>query len=268
MSKIYSRSDLMKLAVEEHLKSNQYPRVGAVVAKDGFLLATGHRGENSTVHAERVALRKLQPDQIKGSTVYTTLEPCVALEEGQEIESCADLLINSGVKEVVIGVLDPNATIYSQGFKKLLENNINVTFFHRRLRQAVEEETFEYGDIRKIIGSGKRRVPVVHSGIELKVQFSKQDTRTINIRWNTLQPQSGCVDLLSENGAVRVASGASKFSDITDPMVFRFESHYARMKKGMIAIIKPSGSTFYVLIELLDLFENDILFKYEVRNDR
>lgn len=268
MSKKYSRSDFMKLAIEEHLKSEQFPRVGVVVVKEGDLLATGYRGETSNVHAERVALRKLHPDQVQGSTVYTTLEPCVALHDEQEIESCADLLINSGVKEVVIGVLDPNATIYSQGFRKLLENNISVSFFNRRLRQAVEEETFEFGNISKIVGCGKRRIPVIHSGIELQVQFSEQDNRTINIRWNTLQPKSGCVDLLSDNGAVRVASGARTFSDITDPMVFRFESHYARMRKGMIAIIKPSTSTFYVLIQLIDLFENDILFKWEVRNDK
>lgn len=113
MSKKYSRSDFMKLAIEEHLKCKQFPRVGVVVSKDGILLATGYRGETSNVHAERVALRKLQSEQIQGSTVYTTLEPCVALHGEQEIESCADLLINSGVKEVVIGVLDPNATIYS-----------------------------------------------------------------------------------------------------------------------------------------------------------
>jgi len=268
MSRKYSRSDFMKLAIEEHLKCKQFPRVGVVVSKDGVLLATGYRGETSNVHAERVALRKLQLEQIQGSTVYTTLEPCIALHGEQEIESCADLLINSGVKEVVIGVLDPNATIYSQGFRRLLENNINVSFFNRKLRQAVEEETFEFGDISKIVGCGKRRIPVVHSGIELKVQFSEQDTRTINIRWNTLQFRAGCVDLLSDNGAVRHASGARAFSDVTDPMVFRFESHYARMKKGMIAIVKPSNSTFYVLIELIDIFENDILFKWEVRNDR
>lgn len=83
-----------------------------------------------------------------------------------------------------------------------------------------------------------------------------------------MQFRAGCVDLLSDNGAVRHASGTRAFGDITDPMVFRFESHYARMRKGMIAIVKPSNSTFYVLIELIDLFENDILFKWEVRNDK
>jgi diaminohydroxyphosphoribosylaminopyrimidine deaminase/5-amino-6-(5-phosphoribosylamino)uracil reductase len=82
-----------------------------------------------------------------------------------------------------------------------------------------------------------------------------------------LQPNHGCVDLLSKNGAVRVASGATQFADITDPMIFRFPSHFARMKKGMIAIVQPTGATFCVLIKLLELYDNDILFQWELRND-
>jgi diaminohydroxyphosphoribosylaminopyrimidine deaminase/5-amino-6-(5-phosphoribosylamino)uracil reductase len=87
------------------------------------------------------------------------------------------------------------------------------------------------------------------------------------MHWSTLQTQQGIVDLLSENGAVRVASGATNFSDITDPMVFRFPSHYARLSKGMIAIVKPSNATFSLLVKLLELYENDILFQWEMRND-
>jgi hypothetical protein len=34
----------------------------------------------------------------------------------------------------------------------------------------------------------------------------------------------------------------------------------------MIAIVQPKGSTFCVLIKLIELFENDILFQWEVRN--
>ncbi len=52
----YSKSDLMKLAIKEQLKCDEYPRVGVVVAKSGEVLATGHRGETRSVHAERVAL--------------------------------------------------------------------------------------------------------------------------------------------------------------------------------------------------------------------
>lgn len=259
-------SDLMKIAVEEHLKCMEYPKVGAVVAKDGLILSTGFRGETAGKHAERVALEKLSmPDRI-GSTVFTTLEPCVVLQADQAIESCADLIIASGVRDVFIGVLDPNGTIYSQGFRKLLENNIGVKFFNRKLRDAVEQETFEYGEIEKVIGSGKRRVPVVGSGIDIKIQFSATDQRMIDIAWRTLQPGHGCVDLSSANGAVRIAAGADKLSDITDPTVFRFPSHFARMKKDMIAIVQTEGSTFCVVVKLINLFENDILFQWEVRN--
>lgn len=267
MSKKYSRSDLMKLAIEEHLKCSEFPRVGVVVAKSGEVLSTGYRGEIRGVHAERVAIRKLTNEQKQGATVFTTLEPCIELHSGQEIESCAELLIDSGVSEVLIGVLDPNGTIYSQGYRKLLENNISVGFFNRKLREAIEEETFEFGDIHKIFCSGKRRIPVIYSGTNIEVQFSESDCRVINIRWATLQPIHGCVDLSSDNGAVRVASGARNFGDITDPMVFRFPSHFARMKKEMIAIVKPSNTTFYVLIQLIEIFENDIIFRWEVRND-
>jgi diaminohydroxyphosphoribosylaminopyrimidine deaminase/5-amino-6-(5-phosphoribosylamino)uracil reductase len=82
-----------------------------------------------------------------------------------------------------------------------------------------------------------------------------------------LQPTHGCVDLLSGNEAVRVASGATNFSDITDPMIFRFPSHYARMEKGMIAVVKPAGSTFCVLVKLNEIYQNDILIQWELRND-
>lgn len=264
----YSEQDLMKIAIEEHLKCSEYPRVGAVIAKDGKILSTGYRGEKGRLHAERIAIEKLGPVEREGSTLYSTLEPCINIHQDQGIGSCADLIIESGIQRVVIGVLDPNAGIYSQGFRKLLENSISVSFFNRKLRDAVEEETFEYGDVHRVIGSGKRRTPVVGSGTSIDVQFSTSDSRSIPIRWSTLQYQHGCVDLLSDNGAVKVAAGASKFSDITAPDVFRFPSHYARMTKGLIAVVRPSRSTFCVLIKLIDLFEKDILFQWEVRNGR
>ena len=131
-------------------------------------------------------------------------------------------IVASGITEVYIGVLDPNGTIYSQGFRKLLESNISVKFFSRKLRAALEEDTFEFGEVHAVYGSGKRRVPVVHSGIEINVHFSKTDLRKIPINWASLQTRHGCVDLSSGNGAVMVASGASAFRDITDPTVSGF----------------------------------------------
>ncbi len=95
MSRKYSRSDLMRLAIEEHLKCSEFPRVGVVVAKSGEVLSTGYRGETRGVHAERIAIGKLTNGQVQGSTVFTTLEPCVVLHNDQEIDPCAQLLIDS-----------------------------------------------------------------------------------------------------------------------------------------------------------------------------
>ena len=109
LTKKYSNSDLMKIAVEEYLKCTEYPKVGVVVAKDGLILSTGFRGEVAKKHAERVALEKLaMPDRIR-STVFTTLEPCVALQANQATESCAELIIASGVREVLSVCLIPMA---------------------------------------------------------------------------------------------------------------------------------------------------------------
>jgi diaminohydroxyphosphoribosylaminopyrimidine deaminase/5-amino-6-(5-phosphoribosylamino)uracil reductase len=263
----YSKNDFMKLAIEQHLQCKLYPRVGAVVAKDGVLLSTGYKGEVGKQHAERVALEKLTEEQRCDATIYTTLEPCVGLHDGQTVSPCTDLIIESGVSAVVIGVLDPNGTIYSQGYRKLLQNNIDVTFFNRKLRDAVEEDTFDFGQVDKLIGSGTRRMPVIQSGIDLTVQFSETDERTIRMRWSTLQ-YSHCVDLSAGNGAVRVAAGVRNFGDITDPTIFRFPSHFARMKKGDIAIVYPEGSSFFVLVELVEAYENDIKFRWACRNIR
>jgi diaminohydroxyphosphoribosylaminopyrimidine deaminase/5-amino-6-(5-phosphoribosylamino)uracil reductase len=257
----------MKIAIEEHLMCTEYPRVGAVVAKNGCVLSTGHRGENKKSHAERVAIEKLTSGECTGATLYTTLEPCVELHKDQHIQSCAELIVDSGISEVFIGVLDPNGTIYSNGFRKLLENNISVKFFDRKLRTAIEEDTFEFGEVHAVYGSGKRRVPVVHSGLDINVHFSETDLRKIPIKWAALQKVHGCVYLYSVNGAVRIASGARAFSDITDPTVFRFPSHVATMNIGTIAIVLPENTGFFVLVKLLEIFDNDILFQWEVRSN-
>ena len=258
MTYIHSNKKLMELAISEHSKCTESPRVGAIVTKDGQILSTGYRGESINIHAERIALEKLERSERQGSTLYTTLEPCVNLQKDQIIESCTDLIITSGIKEVVIGVLDPNGNMYGKGQKKLLENNIKVNFFYKNLSSKVELTTFKHSDLHKVIGNEYRRFPVVASGIEVSIQFSNSDNRTIQIRFSTLQFKHGCVDLHGKNRNVWKAVGTKRFSDITEPDAFRFPSHFLRMKKGMIAIVKSSDFTFCVLIQLKEIFKDEI----------
>src|SRR5262245_42429296 len=61
-----------------HAKSGRpspNPHVGAVVVKDGELIATGHHERAGAEHAETVALEGAGK-RAEGATLYVTLEPC------------------------------------------------------------------------------------------------------------------------------------------------------------------------------------------------
>lgn len=138
-----------EMAIEEARKSvpeddRPHPKVGAVVVKDGSVLSKAHRGERRGSHAEYIALeRKLSDDLVAGTTVYTTLEPCVKRKSEEKIP-CAQRLVDRKVARVVIGMLDPNPEIRGLGDQLLGKANIEVQLFPRDLRAQVEEMNREF----------------------------------------------------------------------------------------------------------------------------
>src|ERR1700688_1807700 len=102
----------MKMAIEQarqsvHEDTRAHPRVGAVVVKEGKVVAVAHRGEHSGSHAEFVALeKKLSEDTIAGATLYTTLEPCTTRSHPKI--PCAERIKERRIARVVVGMLDPN----------------------------------------------------------------------------------------------------------------------------------------------------------------
>ncbi len=117
----------MNLAIAQAKRADyttwQNPRVGAVVVKDGQLLATGHTHEFGGVHAERDAINKLAADQLRGATLYVTLEPCS--HYGKQ-PPCADLIVDSGIRRVVIAETDPHALVTGKGIRRLRANGLEV----------------------------------------------------------------------------------------------------------------------------------------------
>jgi diaminohydroxyphosphoribosylaminopyrimidine deaminase/5-amino-6-(5-phosphoribosylamino)uracil reductase len=97
----------MRLALEvgRRGRPSPNPHVGAVVARDGQLLATGFHMRAGGAHAEVAALEKL-PDGAEGATVYVTMEPC---NHRGRTGPCSEALIEAGVARVVIGSVDPVA---------------------------------------------------------------------------------------------------------------------------------------------------------------
>jgi len=115
------------------------PLVGAVVARDGVVLASSHRGElRAGEHAEYTALeKKLAAATVAGATVYTTLEPCTT--RSPDKIPCAERLMGRKVKRVVIGMLDPNPNICGKGERLLRDHGIVVDRFPHDLIVQLEE---------------------------------------------------------------------------------------------------------------------------------
>jgi pyrimidine deaminase RibD-like protein len=151
-----------KLAVELAKKSvaendgEPHPYVGAVVVKDGKVLATGYRGETGEGrHAEFCALKKINDDvdsvDLSGCTVYTTLEPCSIRKSSKK--PCTNRLINGKVARVVYGLADKDETVY--GHSSLSEAGIKVELFPNDLIQELVVLNKTWSDSRR----SKRIVP-------------------------------------------------------------------------------------------------------------
>jgi diaminohydroxyphosphoribosylaminopyrimidine deaminase/5-amino-6-(5-phosphoribosylamino)uracil reductase len=103
-------------------KTNPNPIVGAVIVKDGRIVAKGYHKEFGKEHAEVNAIKNAKED-IPGATLYVTLEPCVHYGH---TPPCVDAIIKSGIKKVVIATSDPNPIVNGKGIRKLRKNGIEV----------------------------------------------------------------------------------------------------------------------------------------------
>ncbi|HIE1099726.1 TPA: hypothetical protein ACXJQL_002287 [Stenotrophomonas maltophilia] len=261
-----TESELFDRAIQEMLKCPEYPKIGAVISKNGRVLSTGFKGEVKGVHAERVAIEKLSVDQLNGAKIHTTLEPCVEMSVDQPKKSCCALILESGISTVSIGVLDPNGRIYANGMNSLRDGGIKIEVFPLEIRQRIEAVTFPFDDFSKAIGDGKRRIRSVKNGKKFEVQFSIDDHRKISFSISPLSMPLDRIDLVSDNDSVRLAPDITKFGDIPDPMLYQDPSHFARLGVGEIAVIAKANATMALLVKILDISSTDILIQWEVRD--
>ena len=98
------------------------PHVGAVVVRDGELVASAHHERAGTDHAEVVALRAAGARSV-GASLYVTLEPC---NHHGRTPPCTEAIIASKVARVVIGCRDPNPHVEGDGATKLRAAGIEV----------------------------------------------------------------------------------------------------------------------------------------------
>ena len=100
------REKMMRLALAEAAQSGADVPVGAVVVKDGRVIAAAHNGREDAqgpfAHAEMLAMQRasetLGQRRLHGCTLYVTLEPC---------PMCAGAMVMAELDACVFGAYDP-----------------------------------------------------------------------------------------------------------------------------------------------------------------
>ncbi|EGD48453.1 riboflavin biosynthesis protein RibD [Ruminiclostridium papyrosolvens DSM 2782] len=103
-------------------RTNPNPLVGAVIVKDGEIISEGFHEALGGAHAEVCAFQNATSD-ISGATIYVNLEPC---SHYGRTPPCAKAIAESGIKEVVVAMVDPNPKVSGKGIQILKDANINV----------------------------------------------------------------------------------------------------------------------------------------------
>ena len=103
----------LKLAEKGRGLTSPNPMVGCIIVKRGRIVGKGFHKKAGTEHAEVFAINDAGKKAVN-STMYVNLEPCS--HWGRQ-PPCTEKIVESGVREVIIGIKDPNPLV--DGFMEL-----------------------------------------------------------------------------------------------------------------------------------------------------
>lgn len=151
-------------------KVSPNPAVGAVIVKGGQIVGEGYTQPPGQDHAEIVALKQAG-EEAKDATMYVTLEPCCFFGR---TPPCTQAIIESGIREVHLAMLDPNPRVSGQGRAQLESAGIRTYLGEH------EEEARELNEAYiKFITTG---LPFVIAKFAMSLD-GKIATRTFDSKW-------------------------------------------------------------------------------------
>ena len=119
----------MQIAIQEAIKAEKEGEVpvGAVLVKDGLLIAKAHNQpistNDATAHAEiqliRAAGKKQENYRLTGTSLYVTLEPCAM---------CLGAMMHARIERIVYGAHDPKTGVCGSS-----ENLIDASYFNHKI---------------------------------------------------------------------------------------------------------------------------------------
>ena len=133
------------------------PSVGSVVVKNGTVISSGATSKNGRPHAEFNALNKIK--KTSGSTLYTSLEPCV--HQGKT-PPCTSIIIRKKIKKVFYGFEDPDIRTFKKA-KKILKTKKITT----KLIKSKEYDSF----YKSYLINKKSKIPFISAKIAISKDF-------------------------------------------------------------------------------------------------
>lgn len=116
----------MNKALEQAKKalSRDEVPIGAVIVKDGVVIARGYNkresSQNALAHAEIIAInkacKKLKSWRLDGAEIYVTLEPC---------PMCAGAIMNARISKIVFGAYEPKSGACGSKFDVIGDSGLN-----------------------------------------------------------------------------------------------------------------------------------------------
>jgi diaminohydroxyphosphoribosylaminopyrimidine deaminase / 5-amino-6-(5-phosphoribosylamino)uracil reductase len=146
------------------------PLVGAVVVRDGRLVAEGWHQRYGQAHAEVNALAAAG-EAARGATLYVTLEPCCHVGK---TPPCTDAVIRAGVVRVVAAMSDPFPQVAGQGMEQLRQAGLAV-----EVGLCEAEGRRLNAPYLKLLAKGR---PYVHAKWAMTLD-GKMATRTGDSKW-------------------------------------------------------------------------------------
>ena len=172
------------LALAEKAIGNTYPNplVGAVIVYDNKIIGEGWHQKAGEPHAEVNAINQVSDKTLlTESTLYVNLEPC---SHFGKTPPCADLIVKSGIKRVVIASTDPNPRVAGRGILRLKESGVEVI-------EAVLKKEAEFLNRRFYTFHKKKRPYIIMKWAQTEDGFISPLTKTNRPFWisNTLSKQ-------------------------------------------------------------------------------
>lgn len=149
------------------------PMVGAVVVKNNKIISTGYHERDGEAHAEVNALNRVDKNQLAGSTLYVTLEPCCHYGR---TPPCTDLIIKSKISRVVIANKDIDPRVKDKSIDILKKAGISVT------TGVLESEAYNLNSIYFFYKQNRRPYVVLKAAVTLdgKIATFENDSKWIS----------------------------------------------------------------------------------------